>query len=117
MSAYIAARVAAVIREHGEAMTLKRQLTADPQTFSTVALYGKRYRPAGQAAEQVVDDVGQARLDIIVSNDEIAAGSWAGPPRKGDILVIAGRDYELVADADTRKNGDAIVEHRLTVVG
>jgi len=117
MGQYVADQVAAVIREHGETMTLRRQLTAEPQTFSDVTAYGKRYRPEGQAATEVVGDVGQVRLNIIISNAEIAAAAWAGPPIKGDILVIDGRDYELIADADTRKVGSVIVQHRLTVVG
>lgn len=117
MGAYIASRVAAIIRQQGEAMTLKRQTAVSPQAFSTVSVYGKRYRPDGQAATELVSDAGQVRLNIAIANAEIAAAGWSGPPIKGDILVIAGRDYELIADADTRWHGGVIVEHRLTVTG
>lgn len=114
--AYIAGRVAAVLRDHGEAMTLRRQTASSPQTFTDVTVYGKRFEKRMLPADGSPGE-GQIFLVVKISNAEIAAAAWSGPPKKGDRLVIAGKTYMLEADADTRYDSGSIVEHILLVKG
>lgn len=115
--AYIASRVAAVLHDHGEAMTLRRQTAASPQTFTDVTVYGKRFEKRMLPADGSTPGEGQIFLVVKISNSEIAAATWSGPPKKGDRLVIAGHTYMIEADADTRYDSGAIVAHILLVKG
>lgn len=115
--AYVASRVAAVIGQHGETMTLRRQTAATPQAFSDVTVKGKRYRQPGAGSDELVGGLAQNEIRVRIGNAEIAAAAWSGPPRKGDRLVIASHTYTLVADADTRVEAGVTVEHILLVKG
>lgn len=116
MSQDIADAVAQEYREHGEAMTLRRPGSPNVD----VVVYGKRYQPqggplggeiAGSAA------VRQATLYVKISNAEIAAAAWPGPPRNSDRLIIGTRHYILQGDADTRKDGETVLAHFMVVRG
>lgn len=111
MSAYIAGRVAAVLGEHGETMTLQRTGQSD------LSVKGKRLRPGGAGSSQAVGAVAQNMITVKISNAEIAAASWPGPPRKGDKLVMGGRTYTLEADSDVRGDAGTTLAHFLVVKG
>lgn len=106
--AQIAARVAATLQDVGETMTLLRPGGA------TVTVYGKRH---GAAVELVAGDRSQNTITVHISNREIAAAAWPGPPIKEDKLTMAGADYRLEADADTRWHDGVVVMHILKVRG
>lgn len=111
-------RVAATLAKHGEAMILRRQTAAgDPPTYADVTVKGKRRAPTGRTGDEVAGTYTAKTLFIVISNREIDAAGWPGPPRKDDVLVIDGRDYALQDDADTRKDGGVVLAHFLTVAG
>lgn len=104
------------LAEYGEAMTLRRPGTPNID----VVVQGKRYQPEGGAKGGEIAGAGtvrQALLYIKISNAEIAAASWPGPPQARDRLIIGTRHYILEGDADTRKQGSTTVAHFLVVKG
>ncbi len=109
--AYAAAHIAADLKSGGEAMTLARPAGA------SVIVRGKRRRPKGAGADPLVGAQAQNLIQIRISNAEIAAAAWPGPPRKGDRLTMAGRQYTLEADADTRWRDGVVLGHYLLVKG
>ncbi|MGE0719798.1 MAG: hypothetical protein AB7P02_30420 [Alphaproteobacteria bacterium] len=111
-------RLAAGLRRHGEPMTLRRLTSIAPEAFASVQVYGKRYmRDGGAVGDELIGTAAQAVLRIKISNAEIAAAAWPGPPKKDDELVIAGRVHTLDGDADTRYDRGVPVAHFLVVKG
>jgi hypothetical protein len=108
MSAYIAGRVAAVIAQQGETMTLRRAGQSD------LPVRAKIY---GATDSTVVNTQGRVTRTILISNSEIAAASWPGPPRAKDQLVDGASKTWIVQDCDTRSHGGVVQNHRMTVVG
>lgn len=104
--AYVARRVAEELRRHGEAMTLKRTGQAD------LPVYGKRF---GASRDEITADVVITEVNVIISNAEIAGSLLTTPPKKGDKLVVGGKERALTQDADTRVEGGVTIEHRLLV--
>lgn len=104
-------RVASIISQHGESMTLKRQ------GQSNLTVYGHRERPKGADGDMLAADLAQNDIIVKISNAEIAASALTTPPKKGHRLVIAGKEYTLLADADTRVHGGVTIDHRLLVRG
>ena len=117
MSTFAERRTADIIALHGEAMTLRRPAHGDETEWTDVAVKGKRHAPPGGVGAELVGAMTQKTLRVTISNREIAAADWPGPPRKGDYLVIAGKEYALVDDADTRTDRGAVVAHFLTAEG
>ena len=58
----------------------------------------------------------QFRRELRISNDEIAAAGWPGPPRKGD-RVIANGATSLIEACDTLRKGEAIALHVIKIIG
>lgn len=108
---YTADRVAAILREQGEAMTLKRAGQSD------LTVYGSRQRPKGADADMLTADLAQNDIIVKISDAEIAASALTTPPKMNDELVIGGATYTLIADADTRVVAGVTVDHRLLVRG
>jgi hypothetical protein len=67
-------------------MSLRRRV-GTTNTFSEVAVRGvaRGYRP-----EELVGTIVQGDRIVIISNAEIEAAGWPGPPRRGDLLVMDG---------------------------
>lgn len=112
---YVADRVAEVLAQHGEAMTLRRPLTTS--TFRDVAVFAKRFEGEGAPGRHLADQRAQSAVRFKISDREIAADGWPGPPRAGDKLVASDATWTLVKDADTRRAGDQIVMHILLAEG
>lgn len=102
------AQYAAVLTKRGETMVLRRLGGA------SVTLKGKRHDAAG---DPLVGNVGQIVVKVIISNAEIAAAGWPGPPRQGDKLTMGGIEYTLLANADTRSDSGKVYAHFLQVKG
>ena len=86
-----ATKVAAALARYGRAMTLRRRVgTTD--TFTDVTVYGvtRSFSPA-----ELVADIKQGDMEITISNSEITAAAWPGPPAKGDFIVVDGRSWTL----------------------
>jgi hypothetical protein len=106
-----------ILSTHGETMTLRRLVPGDPPTWIDVAVKGKRRAPTGGRGDELIGTRTEKTLLVTISDREIAAEGWPGPPRKDDVLVIDGRGYTLQDDADTRKDGEVVLAHFLTVAG
>lgn len=109
--AYTARKFAAELARSGETMTLRRPGGA------SVAVKGKRHQPKGATGDELVGMATQAMRRIIISNAEIAANAWPGPPKNGDLIIIDNKPYRLIDDANTQVHDGVIVAHFLTVKG
>jgi len=115
MSAFGRATEAAVrsyIYQVGESATLRR-LTGTQQIPMSVEL---RAVIGGAAEQQMAGSAMQMDRQVIISNHEIAAKRWPGPPRRGDRLIAGRRSY-TVEDVDTIVVDDVTVQHELRVRG
>jgi hypothetical protein len=117
VSTFAERRTADIIARHGETMTLRRPTHGEETEWTDVAVKGKRHAPPGGVGAELVGAMTQKALRVKITNREIAAAPWPGPPRKGDYLIIAGKEYTLVDDADTRTDRGAVLMHLLTVEG
>jgi hypothetical protein len=54
---------------------------------------------------------------VVISNTEIAAADWPGPPRRGDQIVRGGDKTLAVQTCDTAVNGLDTVMHTMTTLG
>jgi hypothetical protein len=74
----------------------------------------------GCAGDQVLDEAFRAAVrEVRISNAEIAAAAWPGPPRAGenaDRIVIDGQE-RIVMAIDTRYIGEAAALHVMQVRG
>jgi hypothetical protein len=109
-------------------------MNAPSATAAMLARYGETVvlrRPTGQA--QFIDVSCAARVDqfqpheitggvvqgdrkVILSNREIEAEAWPGPPRRGDQVVIAGRTTTVQGVETVSVRGE-IVRHNMQVRG
>ena len=108
-----AAKVAAALTKYGRPMTLKRLVGTGPTT-TDVTVYGVTQ---GFKPEEFSGDVIWGDQRVQISDVEIAAAAWPGPPRKGDKIVIDGRAWVLRANAETKFLGDQALAHVLHVRG
>ncbi len=106
-------RVAALVAAKGEILTLRR-LTGTQQIPLDVEVRGvvRDYRP-----EELIGAVQQGDRQVIISNGEILARQWPGPPRINDKIVRDATKALNVEAAETRKLGDAAALHILRVRG
>lgn len=104
------------------ARVTQRQLQRNgrPFTLRRLPLPGTDVTVRGYRAEfdsqPLPGGLPQGQSTIIISNAEIAAAAWPGPPRKGDRLIDATRTV-LVESVETIWLGAAIDRHVLTVSG
>ena len=108
----LATRVEADITRLGRAMTLRRR-SGTTNTFTDVEVTGvpRAYKPG-----ELLGGITQGDQRVTISNGEIAAADWPGPPRKGDVIVIDGHTWSLLG-AEPRYLGSAVVAHVLWVRG
>ncbi len=93
-----------MLSKHGETLVLKRA----GQT--NINVRGKRFSLTAEALAGAMDD---AQFTIKISNAEIAASAAAAQyPRQGD--KIGGY---LIQTCDTRRDGETVALHILTVSG
>ena len=104
-----AAKITAALRQYGRAMTLRRRVGTSA-AFAEVVVQGvaREYRP-----HELVGGLQQGDQQVTVSNAEIAAQSaYAGPPRKGDQILIDGRAWTLQG-CETKYLGTTVLAHVL----
>lgn len=114
---FAAERFSAIMERHGEPMLLRRMIPGDPPSWADVWVKGKRRSTSGEIGDVLVGAMTQKTLYIIISNQEIAAQGWPGPPRKGDFVLIGNGEFVLQDDADTRTDQGAVLAHFLIVRG
>lgn len=100
----------AALGEAGEHVTLRRLGTPNTDVTTWAAI--RRYQP-----NELVNGIVQGDQNVIISNIEIAAASWPGPPRKGDFIIRQGNTVLAVEGVETVRVGTTIVRHNLQVRG
>ncbi len=96
-----------MLERYGRSMTLRRMPSTDVTVQAARRGFNANGLPGGQP---------QGQSEIVISNAEIAAAAWPGPPRKGDRLIESERTA-VVLSVNTIWLGDAIDRHILTVSG
>jgi hypothetical protein len=80
------ARIIDMLERRGRPAPLRRRVgTTSSFTDVTVDVVSAGYQP-----QELVGTILQGDRKAVISNDEIEAASWPGPPRKGDLLVLDG---------------------------
>lgn len=102
--------IAAMRRQRGSSVTLRRMVSGVAVDVTVVATV-MGYQPNEITGGIMVGD-SKARL----SDDDIAAAGWPGPPRRGDILMIDGRTFTAIS-VSTEKMGTAVLSHTMQVRG
>ncbi len=110
LSSY-ASGIADDIQREGRRVLLRR-LSATNLFFDVeVYSYGRNY-----GINEVAGGITQGDREERVSNREIDAAQWPGPPRRGDQVVIEGRTCQVVAN-ETKVIGGEPVEYVMQVRG
>lgn len=101
------AKVASALARYGRPMTLRRRLTST--TFNDVTVSGVQqdYRPG-----ELLGGIAQGDSRVTISNAEIAAAAWPGPPKKGDFVAVDGRTL-AVQGCETKYLGTTVLAHVL----
>jgi hypothetical protein len=96
----------------GQPVTLRRMSGATATDVACTAVV------RGYAAQELAAGSGLQQGDrmVVITNHEIAAAAWPGPPRRGDRVVIAGATA-TVQSVETRYLVAAIDRHVLQVRG
>lgn len=103
-----AAKIAAALARYGRPMELKRRVgTSTSFTTVTVSGVSQGYQP-----QELVGGIVQGDRKVTISNAEIAAAGWPGPPGKGDLC-----DGAAVQGCETKHLGAEVLAHVLWVRG
>jgi len=100
----------------GQPATLRRMSgTGNSRTAQDVAVTAvvRGYQPQELAPGSGLQ---QGDRMVIITDHEIAAAGWPGPPRRGDHLVLGGVQTSVQA-VETRHLGAAVDRHILAVRG
>ena len=100
-----------MVQAFGRTVTLRRPGTPNVD----VAVKAKVQELLGEN-DALVGDLKQRDLSVIISNAEIAAAAWPGPPLQNDRVIIDGRSF-TVWKPGTRHIGEAIAGHWMIVRG
>jgi len=105
-------KVAAALKRYGRAMKLRRRI-GTTSSYVDVDVKGVA---SGFKPDELVGLVQQGDRSVIISNAEIAATGWPGPPRKGDFVVIDGVTA-AVQGAEAKYLGSEVLAHVVWVRG
>lgn len=102
----------AFLRDNGQPVTLRRvtgtqQIPMDVEVTAVV----RGYQP-----QDVAGTVMQGDRTVVLSNQEIAARRWPGPPQGSDRVLI-GDEETVVMTVETIQIGDTVIRHNLVVRG
>lgn len=105
-------KVAQALQKYGRSMTLRRRV-GTTSTYTDVGVRGvaKGYRPA-----ELLGGLQQGDRYVTISNKEIAASGWPGPPRKGDFVVIDGLST-AVQGVESKNLSAEVLAHVMWVRG
>lgn len=107
-----AAKIATALRKYGRTMKLRRRI-GTTTSYNDVDVKGtdRGYKP-----DEIAGLLQQGDRRITISNAEIVAASWPGPPRKGDFLVVDGVST-AVQGGEAKYLGTTVLAHVLWVRG
>lgn len=98
---------AAMVEREGDPIVIKRASTPDLNTIGFI----RNYDPA-----ELVEDIIQGDRQVIISNEDIVAQGWPGPPRRNDQIMIEGKTTTVTHVKSIRFRGDTI-RHDVSVRG
>lgn len=108
----IADMIADDIQREGSPATLRRTTGTGTVHFDVdVYAFSNNSAPV-----PLVGETSQANKEVRITNRDILARQWPGPPRDADTIFLAGRPYRI-ADVETLTIGGEVVEHVLQVRG
>jgi hypothetical protein len=100
------------IEQVGETVTIQRLFGPQQIPFSVdVKAFCVGFQP-----QELVDPIIQGAQKITIGHKEIAERQWPGPPRKGDRIIIRGRESVIEA-CDVVNIGTTICRYNLHVRG
>lgn len=111
----VADKIAAALARFGRPMTLRR-VTLHPdgtRSNNDVTVYG---HTIGNTPTEIVQSVTQGNTVVQISNREIAAASWPGPPADQDVLLFDGR-RTVIQSAEPKYLGPSVLVFELNVRG
>ena len=76
----------------GRPVVLRRQTGINPVAYLdvTVQAFAQHYQP-----EPIQAETKQGLELLAITNDEIAAAAWPGPPRSSDLVVLDGATWSV----------------------
>lgn len=95
----------------GETVTLRRLAQQDIHFDVTLPAVITAY-----AVQDLTTEIAQGDQRVIISNRDILARQWPGPPRKNDVVLFS-EGQVTVEGVVTNKIGNEIVSHVLQVRG
>lgn len=107
--AFTAATVLAMLSTRGQSVTLRR-VGSPSVDVACMAMITHEDDAVGTGG------ISQYRRQITISNSEIAAATWPGPPRKGDQVIADGKTMTVQAVL-VQKVGTQTIMHRLETLG
>ena len=102
---------ATMLARYGETVSLRRPTGQAQFTDVSCAARVDQFQP-----HEITGGVMQGDRKVILSNREINAAAWPGPPRRGDQIIIAGRTT-TVQGVETVSVGSQVVRHNVQVRG
>lgn len=115
-----AQEVQSMLDDFGETITLRRIGTPNID----VACVAKVNQPSAAIEQRDISasrvapgNIAQFRRSVIISDAEIAAGSWPGPPRRGDQIIFVSGGTATVQSVDTTTVVSTNVLHVMNTVG
>lgn len=100
-------RVVAMIKKEGEPVVLRRP----PAPPLNLIGFVRGYKP-----DELTGAIDQGDREVRISDVEIAAAGWPGPPRKGDLLLIDGKPTAVQSCSSPKLRG-RVAMHILQVRG
>jgi hypothetical protein len=111
----VADSISAALLRFGRPMTLRRPtLNSNGTTTNTdVTVYG---HTVGYSPSALVESVTQGNTSITISNTQIAAAGWPGPPKKQDVLIFDSRRC-VIQSVEPKYLGTTVLVYQLEVRG
>lgn len=106
-------RVADIIQDKGELVTLRRFAPGGIIHFDCDVWAVVR----GFRENELIGGITQGDRSVLISNREISAAQWPGPPREKDQVIIRGKTAAVQTNADTVVVDGVTVSHRMQVRG
>ena len=100
-----------LVARDGQAITLRRIATGQAPVDLSCTAVVRDYRP-----HELVGSLDQGDRQVIITNDEIVAAAWPGPPRRNDRVVMDAGVFTVQA-VNTAQLGATIIRHTMTVRG
>lgn len=111
----VAESIYGALARFGRPMVLRRTTLAAGSTKIpldvTVSGVTENYQP-----QELTDVIAQGDTKVTISNTEISARQWPGPPRRGDDMVIDGK-VKAIQSVETKRLGTETLVHICQVRG